>query len=103
MLGGQTALHVVGHWSSASFQLMVPHMAFAVQGDAFIVTLDWHQFHQQDDACKWLGEFGAAVAYPGATPTTQALLLKGAASHWPAINLISKEWLVHHTTPTKPR
>lgn len=73
------------------------------QGEPFLLELDWRQFHQQEEACRWLGEFGAAVAYPEMeTPLRQALLLRGAASHWPAVDLVSVDWLVHNTTVTKP-
>ncbi|KAK9813848.1 hypothetical protein WJX73_001681 [Symbiochloris irregularis] len=61
-----------------------------------IRELDWNQFHQQDEACEWLGHFGAAVAYPGAN-MTKVLLLRGAAAHWPILNAISIPWLLEET------
>ena len=68
-----------------------------LQADSWIVELDWQQFHQQADACSWLGDFAAAVAYPG-EPQTQALLLRNAAARWPATSLISIPWLLSNTT-----
>ena len=70
------------------------------QKDSWLLELDWNQFHQQSDACNWLGRFGASVVYPE-VPQTQALLLRGAASAWPAVAQISIPWLLSSTTPTK--
>lgn len=70
-----------------------------MQDENVIRELDWNQFHQQDEACEWLGEFGAAVAYPGAM-MQEALLLRGAAAHWPVLSKVSIPWLLANTTQT---